>query len=209
MSISDLTHASSVIPSAAHRRDQAPRRQFHRLSVGQMLDLKVLQKIAADRFLVQFDGGKHIVETSMALLAGSTLHATVAGIGEQLELKYVDAAAAPAGSAVDLPPAEDNDESSEDSSLLDDLQQQYDVVLSYEDRRSIAGAMQGASEPIRMANAGLFLGKLLQPIGAESLQALYSALSWPQHSTTTPSVATDVSALLEQLPNATGVSDFS
>ena len=211
MSISDLTHTSSVIPSAANRREQPSRRPFHRLSVGQMLDLKVLQKIADGRFLVQFDGGKHIVETAMALRAGSTMRATVAAVGERLELKYVDAPAAPAEPALDVPSRDDEieTETDEDSALLDDLQQQYDVVLSYEDRRSIATAMQGAAEPMQMANAGLFLGKLLQPIGDEALQAIYSALSWSQRATSTPSTATDVSALLEQFPNAGAVSDFS
>jgi hypothetical protein len=208
MSISDLSHASSIIPSAAQRREQAPRRPFHRLSVGQMLDLKVLQKIADGRFLVQFDGGRHIVETAMTLRAGSTLHATVAAIGERLELKYIDAPAAPTGPDLDVPSPDDDTETSEDPALLDDLQQQYDVVLSYEDRRSIATAMQGAAEPTRMANAGLFLGKLLQPIGDEALQAVYSALSWSQRSTSMPSAATDASALLEQLPNAAAVTTF-
>ena len=209
MSISDLTHTSSVIPSAANRREQPSRRPFHRLSVGQMLDLKVLQKVGDGRFLVQFDGGKHLVETAMALRAGSTLRATVAGIGERLELKYVDAPAAPMEAALDAPSPVDDVEADEDSVLLDDLQQQYDVVLSYEDRRSIAAAMQGAAEPMQVANAGLFLGKLLQPIGDEALQAIYSALSWSQRTTATPSTATDVSALLEQFPNPAAVSDFS
>ena len=208
MSISDLSHAASVIPSAANRREQPSRRPFHRLSVGQMLDLKVLQKIADGRFLVQFDGGKHIVEAAMALRAGSTLRATVAEIGERLELKYVDAPIAPTERALDAPAHDDQTETDEDSALLDDLQQQYDVVLSYEDRRSIATAMQGAAEPMQMANAGLFLGKLLQPIGDEALQAIYGALSWSPRTTAAPSTATDVSALLEQFPNAGAVSDF-
>lgn len=209
MSIGDVTHASSVIPSAANRREQAPRRSFHTLTLGQVLDLKVLQRLADGRFLIQLDGGQHIVETAMALRAGSTLRAAVAGIGERLELKYIDTPAATADPGPDAALPVDDIDASEDSALLDDLRQQYDVALSYEDRRSIATAMQGAAEPTQMAAAGLFIRKLLQPISGETLQAVYSALSWLQGSKSKANAGTNLSALLEQFPDAATVADLS
>lgn len=200
MSVSQVTHGSSVAPASAHREQgRSAREQFARLQVGQTLELQIVRRLDDRRLIAFFDGTNHLVETAMALTAGNTLRANVVAIGDKLELKFAGLTAAP----VDARKAEGEElqarKHPEEAERLNELQEEYAVSLHGDERLHVLAAMSKTTEPDHIARSGLYLSKLKKPVDAEPLRAIYAAISWLQPQTNAGRRALDGSSLATAL----------
>src|SRR5262249_34137015 len=98
-----------------------------------------------------------VVDSSVELQVGSTVHATITRLGDRLELKYLGAdiveafATPPDAAAASLQP-------------LSALEARYAVLLGKDQRDMIETAMRSVAEPQAMAAGGIYLSKLSQPL---------------------------------------------
>ena len=175
MTVSELNAGTQVTGATA--KPKPPRESFSRLKIGQKVELSVEQRLAEQRYVVRVDGVRHVVETAMALTAGTTFAATVQSIGDKLELRYVAASpgsSSPVAIADSLP---DRDEDPQ-AQLLESAADAFGVTVGPNDLDAATRAMRTAAQPQDMAHAALFLRKLHQPVDPHDLQAVYAALVW-------------------------------
>lgn len=145
--------------SAAARATRAERlpRAFDKLTVGESLRLRVLERLGARDYVVSFGGERHRVESAVALEVGADVRVGVVAVGERLVLRHLDAKA------------------DEEGDLLAQLARSYGVALAAVDREPLLAAAAGAADPTRMLMSGLYLAKLGVAPDNKAVAAVYHA----------------------------------
>lgn len=177
-----VTHVNASLhvgrPSGAQRPGGLQSPAFERLSVGQIVNVHVLRRFDVHRYLVSIDGHAHHVESASTLTVGSRGHATVAALGEKLELRIEELQP---GS----PPAEQSETDAADGGLqapaeparqvVTELENRYRIALDAAERGELAAAVAASTHPETMARGGLFLSRLGAPFTSSNVEALYAA----------------------------------
>ena len=151
------------------------------LSIGQNLKLQVLRQLEQHRYEVAFGGRRHVVESRVPLDTGTQIEAQVEGVGDKLELRYLNA-----GPRFDLPEAQFTAQATTEGAgppaagaavPLTALAEQFRVPLDAQAANTIARSASMAKNPELMTRGGLFLQKLVQRVSPQDLDALYRVLA--------------------------------
>jgi hypothetical protein len=147
------------------------------LSIGQIIQGKVLRGYEGNRYLVAFDGGDRVVDSVTPLTTGEILYGRVVGLGDRVELQRVYAApqekSAPRTAVSVLP--NDARPAASEAAVLDAVLQRYRVELTDSDRATLLRAARSADDPEAMSLAGAMLSKLGLPQAGVLLESLYRA----------------------------------
>src|SRR5262245_55978440 len=111
----DGVNAGTAAATRAARVDRQDR-PFDKLTVGETLQLRVLEGLGAREYLVAFGGERHRVESAVALEIGADIRVGVVAVGERLVLRHLD--------------AELRADEAEGDDLLGSLAKQYGVPLA-------------------------------------------------------------------------------
>jgi hypothetical protein len=147
------------------------------LSIGQILQGKVLRGYDENRYLVAFGSDERVVDSAIPLTAGEILYGRVVGLGDRVELQRVYSNSQDKGSPresvpVDLRPPLSATAS---NSAVDNILQRYRIELTDADRASLVRAARTADDPEAMGLAGAMLSKLGLPQSSVLLEAMYRA----------------------------------
>jgi hypothetical protein len=153
-------NAGVTAATRAARLDR-PARAFDQLSIGDTLQLRVLERLGARDYVVAFGGERHRVESAVVLEVGADVRVGVVAIGERLVLRRLDVQA--------------HGEAAESGDLLGQLARRYGVQLAANDREPLLAAAAGAADPTRMLLSGLYLAKLGMAPEHEAAAAVYEA----------------------------------
>lgn len=193
------TVSSALMMGAMRGRADQQRQPVAQPRIGQSLNLQVGRDLGGGRYLVSFGDAQRVVKSTVPLTTGSTLRATVTGVGEKLELRYEDEQIG--GEFIE------NEPSGNDS--LAQLEARYAVSLRDADRQAIEAAMSAAANSTTMAGGGLYLGKLALPIDAGALDALYAAQVWDAEGAHLSRAEAQLGLDAGELPSGTSISQLA
>ena len=174
MNLSNVHGAIQLARSGRRTADAGNHKAFERLRVGEQLELNVLKRVDQRTFMVSFGGEQHVMESSMHLAVGARVHAVVTGVGDRLELQYLDPRVSGV-SADDRAGVTDDLREPASQSLVSALESRYRVTLGADDHAQIERAVAGAADPSAMALGGLYLAKLGVNVNQPALQAIHEA----------------------------------
>jgi len=147
------------------------------LSVGQIIQGRVLRGFDENRYLVAFGSDERVVDSAIPLTAGEILYGRVVGLGDRVELQRMygnsqDRSSQRESAAVEprppLSPAVSG-------SAIDNVLQRYRIELTDADRATLMRAARSAGDPEAMGLAGAMLSKLGLPQTSVLLEAMYRA----------------------------------
>jgi len=175
--------------------DSRPRDATERHHVGQQLTLHVTRRLDQRTYMVSFGGEQHVLESSVHLAVGSRVRAVVAAMGDQLELRYVDAIVEGGG---EEPSGADGASALEPTpAMVAQLEARYRMTLDAADHSLLESAVNRAADGTAMALGGLYLAKLGVPISDEALQAMHDVQQpYLPGGAPPPRALTDISALV-------------
>jgi hypothetical protein len=147
------------------------------LSVGQIIQGRVLRGYDDNRYLVAFGDNERIVDSSIPLTTGEILYGRVVGLGDRVELQrvYVNAQEKSAqrdSATIEPRPAPSATVS---ATAVDHVLQRYRIELTDSDRATLMRAARTAADPEAMGLAGAMLSKLGLPQTSALLEAMYRA----------------------------------
>jgi hypothetical protein len=176
------------------------------LSIGQIIQGKVLRGFEGNRYLVAFGQDERVVDSAIPLTAGEILHGRVVGLGERVELQRVYTSPQEKKlplEAAGVPPPTFKPPLAQ-SAAIDALLQRYRIELTEADRATLLSAARAAEDPEAMGLAGAMLSKLGLPQASVLLEALYRAqLAGPVNKLAGSDTA------LETLPQVAGNAQLS
>ena len=148
------------------------------LSIGQILQGRVLRGYEENRYLVAFGSDERVVDSAIPLTTGEILYGRVVGLGDRVELQRVYGNSRDLGSqresaAVEPRPALSSTVS---GAAIDNVLQRYRIELTDADRATLLRAARSANDPEAMGLAGAMLSKLGLPQTSVLLEAMYRAL---------------------------------
>jgi hypothetical protein len=185
-------HGGLELTRAAKHAGQGGRRDlFDRLHPGDHLTLNVLRRVDSRTYMVAFGGEQHVMESSTEMAAGTQVRAVVTGVGDQLELQYLetlDAKDADGASATEISAP----------TLLTALEARYRMALRQHDHAQLEQAVAAAADPAAMALGGLFLAKLGVNLNEPALQAMHDAQRGHVAALLPQSAHRDISTLLDR-----------
>ncbi len=187
--IANVHGAIQLTRSARHaggRRDA-----FDHLHAGDHLTLSVIRRMDSRTYMVSFGGEQHVMESSAQMAVGGQVRAVVTGVGDQLELRYLDTVS---------PSAEADAKTGRDTAptLLSALETRYRLALRANEHTQLEQAVADAANPTAMALGGLFLAKLGVNFNEPALHAIHDAQIGHAAAWLTRSAPRDVSMLIEQ-----------
>ena len=147
------------------------------LSVGQIIQGRVLRGYDDNRYLVAFGDNERVVDSSIPLTTGEILYGRVVGLGDRVELQrvYVNAqekSAQRESATVEPRPAP---LATVSGTAVDNVLQRYRIELTDADRATLMRAARTAQDPEAMGLAGAMLSKLGLPQTSVLLEAMYRA----------------------------------
>ena len=147
------------------------------LSMGQILQGKVLRGYDENRYLVAFGSDERVVDSAIPLTTGEILYGRVVGLGDRVELQRVYSNSQEKASQRESAPVEPRAplSATASNSALDNLLQRYRIELSEADRATLVRAARAADDPEAMGLAGAMLSKLGLPQSSVLLEAMYRA----------------------------------
>lgn len=155
-----------------------PEGDFSRtLTLGQIIKGRVLRSYEGSRYLMDFGGREHVVDSTIPLRRGEIVHGRVVALGERVELRRI--AADPA-----LSQAQEEDSSTASvtsrpdrwTKLVQELFERYQARLGIEDQALLRQALPRSAEPGQLALSALILTKLGLRLTPELLQAVFLTL---------------------------------
>ena len=149
-----------------------------RLTLGQIIKGRVLRSYEGQRFAVEFDGQRKIVDSAVPLVTGEIVHGRVIGLGEQVTLQRIRPASGSADSlpTPDVPTVDAGDRI---GSAIAALFERYQARIDLAEFNALQRLVQRSPAPEQAALAGLVLNKLGLQIAPEFFRAVYAALSKP------------------------------
>lgn len=172
--------ASSHIRSRAESYSQHYEQQYQSplgdARVGQEVSLRILSKLAPDRYLASVGDAKIVVASQIPFAIGQTVKTTVNSIDGVVELKYLG------DGQFELVKSESSSKESSAAipggAFLSNLQTKYKTFLSAADAQLIESLSAGISRPTEFAAGGLYLNKIRAQISDDELNALYASQIW-------------------------------
>jgi len=147
------------------------------LSIGQIIQGRVLRGFEDNRYLVAFSGDERVVDSAVPLTAGEILYGRVVGMGDRVELQRVYSSPQHqetiAAKGIDSQPG--SAPVIANGSAIDNILQRYRVDLSEADRAILTRAARAVDEPDAMGLAAAMLSKLGLPQSSALLDVLYRA----------------------------------
>jgi hypothetical protein len=147
------------------------------LSIGQILQGKVLRGYDENRYLVAFGSDERVVDSAIPLTAGEILYGRVVGLGDRVELQRVYSNSQDKSSPRESVPVDPRPplSATASNSAVDNILQRYRIELTDADRASLVRAARTADDPEAMGLAGAMLSKLGLPQSSVLLEAMYRA----------------------------------
>lgn len=148
------------------------------LTVGQIIKGRVLRHFGSDRYLVEFGGREHVVDSTVPLRTNELIHGRVLGLGERVELQRVRIERPTGAEPSPTQPSPANTVSvsyGRSAQLVQDVLANFNVVLSDEARAAITAAARAVSEPTLMARVAVALNRLGLPQAPALLRGVYAA----------------------------------
>jgi hypothetical protein len=145
------------------------------LSIGQIIEGRVLRGFEDNRYLVAFGKNERVVDSSTPLTTGEILYGRVVGLGDRVEVQRVYASPERKSVPHDPDIGDTRATRSADATTIDALLQRYQVELSDSERAALLRAARGATDPEGMGIVGAMLNKLGLPLSGVLLEAVYQA----------------------------------
>ena len=147
------------------------------LSIGQIIQGRVLRGFDENRYLVAFAGDERVVDSSIPLTAGEILYGRVIGVGDRVELQRVYAGSQDKNTRAETAAVEPRSTlpATVSGSALDSVLQRYRIELTDADRATLAKAARAVEDPEAMGMASAMLSKLGLPQTTVLLEAMYRA----------------------------------
>lgn len=168
------------------------------LSIGQIIQGRVLRNFEGSRYLVAFGHDERVVDSAIPLTTGEILHGQVVGLGDRVELQRVYPRPPRVAARAEDAPGTDprpGKRSGADLEVIEQLLQRYQIELSDTDRAALMRAARNAADPQAMGLVGAMLSKLGLPQSATLLEAVYRARLEPS--------ATARAAAMDSVPQVT------
>lgn len=162
-----------VIPGAGGFADS--------LTVGQIIKGRVLRHFGGDKYLVDFSGRQHVVDSAIPFNNNDLIHGRVLGLGDQVQLQRVALERGSTGQepaqaqAPDVQPQTRLNAPSVRNEQLASILARFNTTLSTEDQRVVAAAAREASQPALMTRIAVALNRLGLDQSPALLRAIYSA----------------------------------
>jgi len=147
------------------------------LSLGQILQGRVLRGYEDNRYLVAFGSDERVVDSAIPLTTGELLYGRVVGLGDRVELQRVYGNSRDLGSQRESAAVEPRPSlsSTVSGAAIDNVLQRYRIELTDADRATLLRAARSADDPEAMGLAGAMLSKLGLPQTSVLLEAMYRA----------------------------------
>jgi len=147
------------------------------LSIGQIIQGRVLRGFDENRYLVAFGADERVVDSAIPLTAGEILYGRVVGLGDRVELHRLYGNSQERSSQRESAAVEARPPLSPavNGSAIDNVLQRYRIELTDADRATLMRAGRGADDPEAMGLAGAMLSKLGLPQSSVLLEAMYRA----------------------------------
>lgn len=148
-----------------------------RLTLGQILKGRVLRSYDGQRYAVEFDGQRKVVDSAVPLTTGEIVRGRVIGLGERVTLQRIGPgsteSAAP-GAQNDLPAAEPREGV---GGAVAALFERHQAKIDPAELGKLQRLAQRTPAPEKAALAGLVLNKLGLQVSAELFRAVYGVLA--------------------------------
>lgn len=183
-------HGALQLTRTARHASGGRRDSFDSLHAGDQLTLNVIRRVDSRTYMVSFNGEQHVMESSAQMTVGGQIRAVVTGVGDQLELRYLET----------LSPAADEAKTARESapSLLSSLETRYRLTLRANEHAQLEQAVEDAANPTAMALGGLFLAKLGVNLNEPALHAMHDAQLAHAAALMPRSAPRDVSTVIEK-----------
>jgi hypothetical protein len=147
------------------------------LSIGQLIQGRVLRGYDENRYLVAFGGDERVVDSAIPLTTGEILYGRVVGLGDRVELQRMYGNSQEKSSQRESAAVEPRPPLSAtvSGSAIDNVLQRYRIELTDADRATLMRAARAADDPEAMGLAGAMLSKLGLPQTSVLLEAMYRA----------------------------------
>ena len=147
------------------------------LSIGQIIQGRVLRGFDENRYLVAFGSDERVVDSAIPLTAGEILYGRVVGLGDRVELQRMYGNSQERSSQRESAAVEPRPPLSPavSGSAVDNVLQRYRIELTDADRATLMRAARSADDPEAMGLAGAMLSKLGLPQTSVLLEAVYRA----------------------------------
>jgi hypothetical protein len=148
------------------------------LTLGQIVQVKVLRQLEAGKFLVTIGGRERVIESDQALKPGDVLSLRVGGSRDRIELERVERGA---GSKASAAATESDGFSTLGGSaaavVIEELFRRFRMGLEPDEAEPLKALVGRAERPHEMALAGLVVRKASLPMDAELVQEVYVTLT--------------------------------
>lgn len=147
------------------------------LTLGQIIKGRVLRSYEGSRYLMDFGGREHVVDSTIPLRRGEIVHGRVIALGERVELRRIAADPAPTqGPDEDAAVAPSTARPDRWTKLVQELFDRYQAKLGIEDQALLRQTLPRSAEPGQLALSALILTKLGLRLTPELLHAVFLAL---------------------------------
>lgn len=149
-----------------------------KLTLGQILKGRVLRSYGDQRYAVEFDGQRKVVDSAVPLTTGETLHGRVIGLGERVTLQRIPPPRPGQAALPDLAQA-DTGTANTAANTVAALFERYQAQLDPAGLQALQRLAGRHAAPEQVALAGLVLNKLGLQITPEFVRAVQAALAKP------------------------------
>src|SRR5207237_7591634 len=132
---------------------------------------RVLRRYEGSRYLVDFDGHQKVVDSAVPLRTDEVIHGRVIGLTERVELQRVNASVTPLSETATALTSHALNLPGKSGEVISGLFERFQAQLAPQDLALLQRAVERASQPERMALAGLVLAKLGVPVSPPALRA--------------------------------------
>jgi hypothetical protein len=151
------------------------------LTLGQVIQARVIRQLEPGRYLVMAGGLERVVQSATALRPDDLLTLRVGGSREQVEFERVEREAPPKPN----PGTQSGQEARLNlggggaAAIIEELFRRFRGMLDPEETEPLKRLVARAGRPEQMALSGLILNKASLPVHPELLQEVYKTLSEP------------------------------
>lgn len=150
------------------------------LTIGQIIKGRVLRHFGDNRYLVDFNGREHVVDSAVPLRTNDLIRGRVVGLGEQVELQHIAhgrQANEPQPTQTALGQNATTVTYSRSGQVVREVLANYNVRLSQAAQAEVIAAARAVPDPALMVRVAVALNRLGLPQSRGLLRAIYDAAS--------------------------------